>query len=83
MQPVVNPVEPSSDPISVLIASGEIKVDEAAQLQELYIIKLKRDICMLETNVKNFPDENKATVYLKQNPKEIISENKSKIIQSE
>ena len=35
-----------------IIASGDIKVDEAAQLQELYIIKPKRDICMLETNVK-------------------------------
>ena len=28
------------------IASGNITLDEIAQLQELYIIKLKRDICM-------------------------------------
>ena len=36
-----------------IIASGEIKVNEADQLRGLYIIKLKRDICMLETNVNN------------------------------
>ena len=40
-----------------IIASGEIKVDEAAQLWELYIIKLKRDILMLENNVNNFSEE--------------------------
>ena len=39
-----------------IIASGEIKVDEAAQLWELYIIKLKRDILMLENNVNNFSE---------------------------
>ena len=42
----------------------EIRVDEAAQLQKLYIIKLKRDICMLENNVKDFSEENKAHVQL-------------------
>ena len=35
-----------------IIASGEIKSDESAQLQELYIIKLKGGIFMLETNEK-------------------------------
>ena len=37
-----------------IIESVYIKVDEADQLQELYIIKLKRDICMLETNEITF-----------------------------
>ena len=37
------------------IASKHIRVDEADQLRELYIIKLKHDIFMLETNVNNFP----------------------------
>ena len=32
------------------IASEEINLYEADQLQELYIIKFKRGICMLETN---------------------------------
>ena len=36
------------------IVSGDIKVDEAALLQVLYIIKLKSDIFMLETNEQNF-----------------------------
>ena len=36
-----------------IISSREIKVDEYDQLQVLYIIKLKRGICILETNVKN------------------------------
>ena len=38
--------------LETLIASGEIKVYEAAQSRESYIMKLKRDISMLETNVK-------------------------------
>ena len=48
-----------------IIASVEIKVYEAAQLWELYIIKLKRGICMLETNVKSFSEGNKDKVELK------------------
>ena len=47
-------------------------VDEAAQLQELYIIKLKHDICMLETNKNNF-SEKKSHVDLKKTM-EMISE---------
>ena len=35
-----------------IISPGEIKVDEAYNLQGLYIIKLKRGICMLEINKK-------------------------------
>ena len=42
-----------------------MKVCESAQLQKLYIIKPKRDFCMLETNVTNFSEENKAHLYLK------------------
>ena len=37
-----------------IIASGEIKVYETAQLQEFYIIKLKCGIFMLKNNVKCF-----------------------------
>ena len=37
---------------------GDIKVNEVAQLQELYIIKLKCGMCMLETNVENFQRKN-------------------------
>ena len=37
-----------------IIESGEIKVDKAAKLRELYMIQLKCGICMLETNVNNF-----------------------------
>ena len=48
-----------------IIASGDIKVDEAAQFQKLYIIKLKCDICMLDTDVKKYSEENKARVSLK------------------
>ena len=48
-----------------MISSGEIKVDEATQLQYLYIIKLKRCISMLETNVKDFSEEKKSHVDLK------------------
>ena len=33
-----------------MIASVEIRAEEADQLWGLYIIKLKRDIFMLETN---------------------------------
>ena len=40
-----------------IIASVEIQVDEADQSRGLYIIKLKRGICMLETNKKNFSEE--------------------------
>ena len=47
------------------ILSGENKVDEAAQLQEFYIIILKFFICMLEINVHNFSDKKKAHIYLK------------------
>ena len=36
-----------------IISSVKIKVDEAAQLLELYIFIFKRDIFMLETNKKN------------------------------
>ena len=38
--------------LEIIIASEKIKVDETAQLQELYIIKLKLNILMLETNEK-------------------------------
>ena len=48
-----------------IIVSGEIKVDEDDQLQELYIIKLKHGICMLETDVNNNSEEKKDHVYLK------------------
>ena len=48
-----------------IIASVEIKVYESAQLQELYIIKLKRNIFMFETNVNNFLGGNRAHIYLK------------------
>ena len=48
-----------------IIASGEIKVYEAAHLWELYIIKLKRGIFMLKTNVNNFSEENIYHVDLK------------------
>ena len=48
-----------------IIVLGEIKEYEADQLQELYFVKLKHDICMLKTNVKIFSEENKAQVYLK------------------
>ena len=40
-----------------IIAWQEIKVNVSDQLQNLYIIKLKRDICMLETNVKNISEK--------------------------
>ena len=39
-----------------IIASQDIKVDEAYQLRGLYIIKLKRGIFMLETNEHNFSE---------------------------
>ena len=42
-----------------IIASEEINKDEASQLRKLYIIKLKRDMCMLETKIKNFSDGKK------------------------
>ena len=48
-----------------IIATRQIKLYEADQLQKLYIIKLKRDICMLETNVKKFLDENKSHIDLR------------------
>ena len=64
-----------------MIASGDIKLDEAAQLQKLYIIKLKRDIFMLETNLKNYQRGGDLTYTLKQKPKYMISENKLKITQ--
>ena len=51
--------------LEYIITSGKIKVDEADQLRRLYIIKLKRDICMLETNVNNSSEENKDHVDLK------------------
>ena len=44
-----------------IIASVEINVDEAAQFQELYMIKLKHDICMLGTNENNFSEGGKLT----------------------
>ena len=40
-----------------IFESGEIKVDKAAQLLELYIIKLNHDIFMLNTNANKFPEE--------------------------
>ena len=43
------------------ITSGDIKEDEAAQLQELYIIKLKYGIFMLETNENNFLEKKNLT----------------------
>ena len=48
-----------------IIVSREIKVDEAFQLQKLFIIKLKHDMYMLEANVNKFSEEKKAHVYLK------------------
>ena len=48
-----------------IIASVYIKVNEADQLQGLYIIKLNRNICMLETNENTFSEENKAPIKLK------------------
>ena len=39
-----------------IIALGGGKVDEAAQLRELNIIRFKLSICMLETNIKNFSE---------------------------
>ena len=48
-----------------IIASGEIKLDEAYQLQELYINKLRRGICVLEINVNDFLEESKSHIYLK------------------
>ena len=48
-----------------VIASGKIKVDESDQLQDLYIIKLKRDIFMLDTNLNNLSEENKSHVDIK------------------
>ena len=39
-----------------IIVSEEIKVYEAAQLWEWYIINFKLVICMLETNVNNFSE---------------------------
>ena len=48
-----------------IILSGEIKLDEADQVWELYIIKLKCDICIFETNVNNFSERKKAHVDLK------------------
>ena len=44
-----------------IISLVEIKVNEDSQLRELYIIKLKRDICMLDTNIKDFPEEKNIT----------------------
>ena len=46
-----------------IIASREIKLYKSAQLQQLYIIKLKRGICMLETNVNNFSEGVKDRIY--------------------
>ena len=57
-----------------IISSGDIEVNEAAQLQELYIIKLKCFICMLEINVNNFSEGKKLTYTLNHKPKEIILE---------
>ena len=46
-------------------ASGDIKVDEYDQLQELYIIKLKRVICILDINENKFPEGKKSHVGFK------------------
>ena len=56
-----------------IISSVEINVDKAAQLRELYIIKLKRYIFMLETNVPNFSEGKNSRVDLKHKPKYMIS----------
>ena len=48
--------------LETIISSVEIKVDEAAQLWDVYIIKLKPDICMLDTNVNKFSEGNKSHV---------------------
>ena len=40
--------------LEYIVASGDIKIYEADQLRGLYIIKPKRDICMLDTNEKTF-----------------------------
>ena len=68
-----------------IITSGEIKLDEAAQLRELYIIKFKRDIYMLETNLNNFPEGNKSHIDLNtetkgDDTKEEVKDNTIRII---
>ena len=40
-----------------IVASGQIKVYEAAQLWNLYILNFKLGICILQTNVINFAEE--------------------------
>ena len=45
-----------------IIALGGDKVDEAAQLRELFNVKSRHDIFMLETNLDNFSEVNKAHV---------------------
>ena len=47
-----------------IAASEYIMVDEATQLWELFIIKLKFGICVLETNFNRFSQENKHHVDL-------------------
>ena len=42
-----------------IIAPGEIKIDKGAHLRELYMIRLKHVICILETNVNKFSEEKK------------------------
>ena len=68
-----------------IISSVEIKVDEAAELRELYIIKVKRDIFMLENNVQKNLYENKTHVELKEetklyNIREEVEDNAIRII---
>ena len=61
--------------LGIITASRDIKVDEADQLMELYMIKSKHDICMFETNLNNFSEGNKSQVDLKkQKPKNDIRE---------
>ena len=64
-----------------IITSQEIKLDETDQLRGLYIIKLKRGICMFDTNEHNFSEEKNLPHTFKKKPKERIPENKSKTTQ--
>ena len=57
-------LEQVKDPETIIV-SGEIRADEANQLQKLYMIKLKYYICMLETNVNNISEVDSYHIDLK------------------
>ena len=48
-----------------IIASEYIRVYEAAELWQLYILKFKLGICMLQTNVKTTYQREKVRIDLK------------------